>query len=345
MDTFRIWPNTDKKAIRFLCFSSSGDLLATQSVPPDYEITVWNWKEASIHIRLKTTFCDHINEMNFSSTDDRALHAGGVKHLHFWNIVRTFTGLKLLHTYGSFGKYEDCDVLCIHPENNGRVLTNCDWGNILVWQNGEVRFEICGKNRRPCHQKSITQIELKGDYLYTIGLDGFIRIWFWDPLAFLALVEDERFIELEVSYEFQIPSNVQLIDNKNLEFVIDEQDGYVFYIHDGDGVIWKCVVDVEYTVHEIDVAFRSSSRDVISACISACDTQIATLDINGIICIYNIENGEMLSQQRFNTKATAITWSPHYVNACFHLYKLSPGTYTYLKPIIKCDFRFVPLGE
>lgn len=311
MDIIQAWPNVDKKAIKFLSFSPTGDLLAAQSIAPEYEITVWKWKEATIHIQLKSTFCDSINGMHFSSTNDRTLYAGGVKHLHCWDIVRTFTGLKLLHTYGSFGKYKDCEVLCIHPENSGRVLTNCDWGNILVWQNGEVRFEISGKNRRACHQKTITQIHVRGEYLYTIGLDKFIRIWFWDPMAFLALSEDERFIELEVTYEFRIPSNVQFIDDRNLEFVIDEEDGCIFYIHDGGGVIWKCVVDAEYTVHDIDVVFRSSSRDVIDTSISPCNTRIATLDKKGVFCIYEVDSGEMLCHQRFHTKATAMTWCPN----------------------------------
>lgn len=316
MDIVKILPNNGSKPLRFLSFSPSGDLLAAQSVAPEYEVTVWQWKEAAIHIHLKSTFCDHTNAMRFSATNDQVFYTGGVKHIHVWNIVRTFTGLKLLHSHGSFGAYEDCDVLCVYSEQNGRVLTNCDWGNILVWQEGSIRYEISGKNRRPCHQKPITQVHLKGDYLYTIAMDNFVRIWLWDPLAFSMLHEDERFIELEVTYEFRIPLDARPIDIECLEFVIGEQNGQVFYVHDGRGVLWRCFVDAEYTTHEIDIMFRSSSMNVIAAGASSCYTTIATLDTKGVFCIYGIQSGVILCQHRFPTVATTMSWLPKHVRSC-----------------------------
>lgn len=312
-------PNNASKPIRFLSFSPCGDLLAAQSAAPEYETTVWEWKKGVIQIHLTSTFSDHINEMRFSAKT--VFYTGGVEHIHIWNIVRTFTGLKLLHNHGSFGTYEDCDVLCIYPERNGRVLTNCDWGNILVWQDGRIRYEISGKNRRPCHQKAITQVHLKGDYLYTIAMDNCVRIWLWDPLAFSLLHEDERFIELEVTYEFKIPLDTQLIDIERLEFVINEQNGYIFYVHDGRGVLWKCIVDAEYTTHAIDVMFHSSSRNVVEFCASSCYTTIATLDTKGVLCIYSIESGAMLYQHRFPTVASTMSWCPRYVRSCDSIFK------------------------
>lgn len=315
MEIIKQWSTKDIKPIQFVKFSPNGDLLAAQSIAPDYEIIVWQWELATVHIYFKSSFSDPINELNFSFTNNRALYTGGVEHLHFWNIVRTFTGLKLLHNVGSFGAYEHCDVLCIYPENNGRVLTNCDWGNILVWQNGEIRYEISGKNRRPCHQKTITQIHLNGDYLYTIAMDNFVRIWFWDPVAFSTLNEDERFIELEVTYEFQMPEwNGQSIDREHLAFVMDTEQHHRFYIHDGFGVIWKCSVDAEYTTHEMEMIFRSSSRNMINVCVSSCCQQIATLDEKGCFSVYQIDDGSMMFQHRFSTTATAMTWCPKRVN-------------------------------
>lgn len=308
METLKICSSNSKKSIAFLSYSCSGELLAAQCNEPEYELSIWNWKEATIKLQFKKPFFAKVHDMAFSDQNNRFLYTGGVNHLHFWDIVRTFTGLKLLHEYGRFEKFAMCDLLCVYPDDDNRVLTNCDWGNILVWQNARIKFEISRKNRRPCHTKTITQIHLSGENLYTIAMDNFVRIWFWDTVALANLREEDKIIEFEVTYEYEIPSNVKSIDLSYLSFAINDANNQIGYIHDGNGIIWKSVTDKDFTTHQMDIIFRSSSRDLVDVAVSPNCLHLATLDMKGIFCVYDNISGDMIFHHKFAIKSSTMMW-------------------------------------
>lgn len=292
-------------SIDSLSFSCSGEQLATQSNAPAFEITIWNWKTQAIHLQYKSNYFDSVLDMKFSTTIERYMFTGSVKSLQFWDIVRTFTGLKLLHHSGRFGKFKSCDLLCVCPESSNRVLTTCDWGNILVWEKNCVKFEICRKNRKPCHTGAITQIHLNDERLYTIGMDNFVRIWFWDTVALTNMKENDRIIEFEITYEYEIEVSHRG-DDDLLSFAVDNDE--TCYIHDGNGAIWKAAVNKNYTDHEMEVIFCANSKDIVDVATSPVGTGLITIDVRGILCLYNFLNGRIRFHHRFPIPSSALVW-------------------------------------
>jgi hypothetical protein len=50
-----------------------------------------------------------------------------------------------------------------------QIVSGCEWGNILLWEEGLIALEICQKNRQPCHTKPITQFEYINGELISVG--------------------------------------------------------------------------------------------------------------------------------------------------------------------------------
>lgn len=308
----------DAKQWAHLSYSCSGELLAAQSSAPEFQVTIWNWPTATILLQFKSLQFSENFDLKFSMQNERFMYSGGAKHVHFWDVVRTFTGLKLLHSFGRFGKFSTCDILTVCPENSNRLLTNCEWGNILVWENGKILFEVCRKNRQPCHNAPITQISLCNEYLYTIATDSYVRIWFWDTVALANRYENQKFIEFEAVYEYEITSIC--CGNELLSFTIDPKHEQYCYIHDGNGVIWKCVIDTDFTTHQLEAIFRASSKNLLCLDVSSNAMQLITLDAKGILCLYNSRSGEMVFHYRFPIASHSLVWCSPKVNSrcAFH---------------------------
>ena len=65
----------------------------------------------------------------------------------------------------------------LHP---CQVLSGSEWGNMLVWEGGLIKVELCRAARKSCHQGPINQIVLDEGEVITIGADGCIRVSFLD---------------------------------------------------------------------------------------------------------------------------------------------------------------------
>lgn len=91
-------------------------------------------------------------------------------------MARTFTGLKLQGQLGKFGKKEISDIDGYVELPDGKVLSGSEWGNMLLWDGGLIKVEICRKNKKPCHVGPIQQILMDEGELMTIGVDGFVRV-------------------------------------------------------------------------------------------------------------------------------------------------------------------------
>lgn len=189
-----------KRQFSILDYTRDGELLASQGGDPDYMLTIWDWKRKEIKLRAKSFSNDVINLM-FSPYIPEQLITCGLGHIKFWKMSSTFTGLKLQGLIGRFGKTEICDIygICAMPDE--KIISGCEWGNILVWDDGLIKLEVCRKNRRPCHTGPITQIFMRNaDEIVTVGTDGLICIWFWETVDLADPPEDDRFVEIEPSH-------------------------------------------------------------------------------------------------------------------------------------------------
>lgn len=124
--------------------------------------------------------------------------------MRFWKMARTFTGLKLQGELGRFGKTELSDVVGVYPMPDEKVVTGCEWGNILIWDEGLIKMEVCKKNRQPCHSALITQFEFANGELMSVGMDGWIKVWFYETVDLADPPEEDRVLEIEPIYQFEI---------------------------------------------------------------------------------------------------------------------------------------------
>ena len=62
---------------------------------------------------------------------------------------------------------------------DGKVLSGSEWGNMLLWDGGLIKVEICSKGNKLCHNGMIEQFFMDEGELMSIGADGFIKVWFF----------------------------------------------------------------------------------------------------------------------------------------------------------------------
>ncbi|KAH9631190.1 hypothetical protein HF086_005961 [Spodoptera exigua] len=200
------WPQMEMDAVLrdgtangYACldFSPDGELLASVGKEPDFNLTIWNWKRHKILLRT-SAFTYGVHAVMFSPYCEGQLTTSGAAHIKFWKMAETFTGLKLKGELGRFGKTEICDVLGVYPMPDEKVLSGCEWGNILVWEAGLVKLEVTQRGRKMCHQAPIIQFMLSeaGDEVTTIARDGCVRAWYWDTVDQADPPEDDPFVEL-----------------------------------------------------------------------------------------------------------------------------------------------------
>uniref|UniRef100_A0A1B0C0K8 Uncharacterized protein n=1 Tax=Glossina palpalis gambiensis TaxID=67801 RepID=A0A1B0C0K8_9MUSC len=71
---------------------------------------------------------------------------------------------------------------------------------MLLSEAGLIKFEITRKGRKPCLTKPIVE---SGE-VTTVGMDGYVRVWFWETIDTTDPPNEDRFIEIEPIYEFYV---------------------------------------------------------------------------------------------------------------------------------------------
>lgn len=297
-----------RRQFSILDYSIDGELLASQGGDPDYMLTIWDWKKNQIKLRAKSFSNDVINLM-FSPYIPEQLTSCGLGHIKFWRMASTFTGLKLQALTGRFGKTEICDIygICAMPDE--KVLSGCDWGNVLVWDDGLIKVEVCRKNRRPCHTGPITQIFMRNsEEIMTVGTDGYIRIWFWETVELSDPPEDDRVVEIEPSHEFRVGEgnyNAELL--KIIKIPSNEED---WYAQDGLGGIWWCELSTETRPQPAKRLFRCHSGEIAAMETSSTSSHVATLGRDGQLNVYDYVNKELFFHHQFLAAGCDFVWLP-----------------------------------
>lgn len=309
------------QSLDFLSFNCWDEKLAAQSNEPKFELTIWDWKTKIIYMQYRTEEFNTVFDMKFSKKAEGSMFTCGVQSFHFWELAYSFTGLKLSQQEGRFGTFEQCDLLCICPDpnSNSRILSNSSLGNVLVWEEDCVKFEICRKGRKPFHNRTVTQIHLYGENLYTIGADNFVRIWFWDAVALEQTKEGQKIIEFEIIYEVEVPISYRTA-NDLLSFAIDDELE-LCYVHDGNGAIWKITFENEYTTHRMETIFYSSPEDILHVAVSPVFNFLVTISASGIFRAFNYLNRQILFHYRFPVPSSDLIWLTQEViqRMCFTL--------------------------
>ena len=84
---------------------------------------------------------DNLNVYNvlFSKTDSSLITTSGDGHINFWRIVTTGSGVKIDMTRGMFNNKPVTDIESFVQLGDGKIVTGCEWGNLLLWEHGAVK--------------------------------------------------------------------------------------------------------------------------------------------------------------------------------------------------------------
>jgi WD40 repeat protein len=177
---------------------------------------------------------------------------------------------------------------------------------MLLCDGGLIQTEICRKKNKPCHVGSIQQITLNESDVYTIGDDGWVRVWDFETIDTSEPSEEGVKLEIEPINELKVGTNVSLRTMvKDLA-----EDSTIWYAQDSKGGIWK-----------LDLSFSASSESpkqlftFHSGVINGIETcpighLFATTADDGSLRVYNYTNYEILAQRKFNTSGTCVKWMP-----------------------------------
>ncbi|XP_053674678.1 cilia- and flagella-associated protein 44 [Anopheles nili] len=282
-------------------YTTDGKLLISQGIEPDYMLTVWNWSAAEIVLRCKSFSNDVLNVM-FSPSVPGHITTCGLGHIKFWKMSKTFTGLKLQGELGRFGKTEISDIVGILPLPDEKVLSGCQWGNVLVWEAGLIKLEVCRKARKPCHEGPITQILMREGEIMTAGLDGKIRIWFWETVELADPPDDDRFVEIEPIMEFRIGAELMCL--------VRRQGDFQWYAQDGNGGIWLCDLTPAHQSEPPQQLFKCHAGAIVAVQTSPVSNHVATLGVDGMLYVYDYVKRELLLSHHFQCAGQTMLWLP-----------------------------------
>ncbi|KAM3964257.1 cilia- and flagella-associated protein 44 [Aphomia sociella] len=306
------WPQMEIDAVlrdgttnnySILDFSPDGELLASVGKEPDYNLTIWNWKRHRILLRT-SAFTFDVNSVMFSPYCPGQLTTAGAAHIKFWKMAQTFTGLKLKGELGRFGKTEICDVLGVYPMPDEKVLSGCEWGNVLVWEAGLVKLEITQRGRKTCHKAPVIQFMLSpaGDEVTTIARDGCIRAWYWDTVDQADPPEDDQYVELNPVAETCVP-NCQIMCLKH------QKDMY-WYAQDGNGGVWTVELEIDKIECNHQKVMTSHSGGIVAMAALRSHPILITAGEDGALQAYNTETHILLARYHFPTAITCLFYPP-----------------------------------
>ncbi|XP_020806019.1 uncharacterized protein LOC110182328 [Drosophila serrata] len=285
-------------------YNKTGELFASQAGYPDFIITIWRWEKAEVVLRAKS-FQSDILFVHFSEHNPILLCSSGLSHIKFWKMANTFTGLKLKGDLGRFGKTDFSDICAMYMLADENVISGCDWGNMLLWQAGLIKFEICRKGRKPCHTKPITRITMKNGEVTTVGMDGYVRVWYWETVDLADPPEDDLFVEIDPIYEFKI-ADVELRCMQKIH-LYDEMD-FTHYAQDGNGGIWFCDINTYDVPEKPRKLYSCIGGKVISSQMSPVSPHFLCMSESGKIMVYDYEAEKLILEKQFPAKGVEVLW-------------------------------------
>ncbi|XP_075448975.1 cilia- and flagella-associated protein 44 isoform X2 [Ascaphus truei] len=309
LQPYRILRGGTEEAYTFTYFNASGTLLASVGSSPDYMLTIWDWKQEKIVLRSKA-FSQDVFQVTFSPENEEQLTTCGTGHIKFWKMARTFTGLKLQGALGRFGKTAVTDIEGYVELPDGKVISGSEWGNMLLWEGGLIKVELCRRGRRPCHHGPINHFVLDEGELITIGTDGFVRVWDFETVDTADTIDDTGLLEMEPMNELLVGKNV------NLRFMVKmmESDSPMWFAQDANGAIWKLDLSFSNITQEPECLFSFHSGKIKALDASSSTYLMATTSLDRSVRIYDFAGKCPLAEMKFKQGGTSLAWAPRMVN-------------------------------
>ncbi|KAH9285904.1 Cilia- and flagella-associated protein 44 [Echinococcus granulosus] len=306
---FRILREGTQVAYTSCHFTPDGSLIATVGDEPNYLLTIWDWREERIVLRNKA-FSQEIFRVRWSDDLRGVLVTAGLGHIRFWKMAKTFTGLKLQGSIGKFGKVELSDIEGFVIMPDGKVLSGCEWGNLLLWEGDLIKVQICRKDGSPCHDGLIMHILIYEGELFTIGTDGYVRTWEFEAIDQAEAQEEGTFLELEPMNELRVSPHAKLMSLQKVEV-----GGTVFwYCMDANDGIWKLDLSFSHISASPQLILPYHAGAIVDCAVAPKSYLAATLGSDGSVRVFDVLKKAMLGYKRFNACGHCLIWAPTHID-------------------------------
>ncbi|XP_016055705.1 PREDICTED: cilia- and flagella-associated protein 44 [Miniopterus natalensis] len=306
---YRILQDGTDLAYAYVDFNYSGSLLASVGGNPDHTLTIWNWRQEQPILRTKA-FSQEVFKVTFNPEDDQQLTTAGTGHIKFWEMALTFTGLKLQGSLGRFGKTATTDIEGYMQLPDGKVLSGSEWGNMLVWEAGLIKVELCRAARKSCHQGPINQIMLDEGEVITIGSDGCVRIWDFETIDTADSINETGLLEIEPINELLVDKNVKLFSMIKM----NEAGNNFWLAQDSSGAIWKLDLSFSNITQDPECLFSFHSGPIEALAVSPLTYLMATTALDCSVRIYDFASKTPLTSVKYKQGGTALAWVPRLIS-------------------------------
>ncbi|CAF1167075.1 unnamed protein product, partial [Adineta ricciae] len=305
---YRILKGGTQRSYAYLDFNTEGDLLASLGSSPDYTLTIWDWRDEKILLRSKAS-SQEVFKVSFSKDLKGHLTTCGIGHIKFWKMARTFTGLKLQGELGRFGRTEISDIEGYRELPDGKVISGSEWGNMLLWDGGLIQIQVCRSKGKPCHAGPIQQVLLNESDVYTVGEDGYIRVWDFETIDTAEATDEGSKMEMDPLNELRVGTDSKLMGIT--PGVADDMS--VWFAQDAKGYIWK--LDLTFSKNSVapEIILSFMSGAVTGLDVSSAYNLFASSAGNSIR-INHIVSQDLLSQRIFSADVTSLKWIPTVFN-------------------------------
>ena len=236
----RILRKGTEAAYSALKFNQKGDLLASVGGDPDYNLVIWNWKNETIILKAKA-FSQEVYHVSFSTNFEGKLITSGMGHIKFWEMAKTFTGLKLQGELGKFGQIDLSDISAFVEFPDGKVLSGTEHGTFLLWEGIFIKANLNQGENGKCHEGLVEHMswELSEDQnemkIMSAGHDGYVKWWKYLDIENVVLDDASNGVIQPIKTVRLInPQNQKPIKIMNL---VKHQDFWL--IQDGNGFLIK----------------------------------------------------------------------------------------------------------
>ena len=300
LQVIRILRRGTEVAYSHIEFNGNGDKLASVGSHPDYTLAVWEWGSERVILKTKA-FSQAVYRVSFAPSDDGRLITAGVGHIRFWDMARTFTGLKLQGAIGKFGGVELSDISAYVELPDGRVLSGSESGRLLMWDGHLIQYQVVQLDDSPCHAGEISVVRLRagGSEIVTAGADGWVRVWSYAALEYAEVSEDDPYIRLQPLKAMQIDTRcriVSLVDGEDDEWLIQDSHGAIHAYNQ---------------VTEQRRQILSVHAGAINALVTSPNSHTAiTAGEDCTVRCYDFYTGRQLYTRTFNAAATALLYAP-----------------------------------
>lgn len=285
---YRILRKGTERTYSALSFNQTGDKIASVGSDPDYNMLIWNWMNESIILKAKA-FSQEIFNVQFSQNFEGKLISSGIGHIKFWEMAKTFTGLKLQGELGKFGQIDLSDISAFLEFQDGKVLCGTENGTFLLWEGIFIKAHIMVNEESTCHNGLIEYMawENNNESIVTGGHDGYLKWWSFQEIDNIS-VDDN-------SLGFVQPSKQKLLINpiSNLPVkiinLVKEKDFCL--VQDGNGGLLK-ILNLNSTDEEIRIEsiYEFHSGPVIKLCLMSPSPYLVTQGSDATASLVNMQD-------------------------------------------------------